>query len=105
MELNIRTHGNAYSMPEVADIGKAVGLTKEESISVAKHLDQQGWVRFTPVASPGGGHVSITMPGIQEVERLMQPTWKRYLTDQTVIIAIISAILSSIITALIAKWL
>lgn len=98
MQLQEHTKGDTQSFGNVYDIGKAVGLTEDQSRIVANHLSDRGWLRFNQ--NTGGGLVMITAVGALEVERLTQPAWKRFLTNETVIVAIIAAVVSSIITAL-----
>lgn len=83
-------------------VGKAVGLAESEALTVARHLQGRGWLRFDQHTE--GGRIWITLNGVEEIERLQLPWWRRWLTDPS----LWSSFLGGLIVALVAgvlRWL
>src|SRR5437016_4324624 len=100
MRLNEESSGDTGKDISLRAIGNAVGLDWDQTRIVASHLENKGWVKVN-YDFVEGGSLRITPNGIEEVERLFLPAWKRFVTDKVVQIAILSAVIATVISAII----
>jgi hypothetical protein len=90
----------SLGMPiKIRDIGKSIGLSGEEAFLVAEHLRDRGWIKFE------GDHevcaAFITGHGVEEVERLRLPRWKRALSQPGVIAGAIAGLASGLLLSVV----
>ena len=86
---------------DIDAVGKAIGMTQEESREYACYLRDQGWARVMFVDPP---RLWITSAGHAEIPKLRLPRWRRsFNKNLAVIISIFIACISLVLSIL--QWI
>jgi hypothetical protein len=102
LEIYKRTAGDPRAYVVIADVGRALGLTVEQSMVVARQLEALGYIRLMGILEDEHEEASMTEKLLERAEFLTMPRWKRWGSSR-VAQMIGSGAVGSAVTLLVAK--
>jgi hypothetical protein len=105
MELKDATGSNPHTVVKLVELAKKADITYDQARFCFIWLLEELFAKGNWTNNGKDANVQITIKGCDEAERLEAPFWKRWLTNETVILTVVVSLLAAVLGAALGAFL